>query len=312
MTRSHPKHAPVTTNVRIKKQLCPVAVSYGRNSGNDCGLVVAKKCQNGACSKHCSYKGGCDIHPPHSRHNAADASDVARWIESSIVALEPNSVSSEVRLPMPLPTPSELAAREQRELREAIDQSLCPTVPDNLPPFSSNSYNSAIVTASSIASGSGPPLSFIPYIPSRPPMSMGPSIEQPRTIPSKPLNSRPSILSITSADRAKQRATDLPDNVTVERLPPALSQQMSKEWTEQTVKRKESQAQALHDTTLQQSLARQGQHEFRLGYFPAVRCSRFDLISVAKLTYLNTDKHAYPGSISPRCCWQALPMVPTC
>ena len=163
-----------------KKTFCAVVVSYGHKAGHECGLVVVQKCPNGLCSKHCPYKGGCDLHPAPFCHHVTDASDVACWIEPPIMTLEPNSFPSEVHLPVPLPTyragydlqptPSchhatntldvdvylpmhpptqnKLAAQELRELREAIDKSLLPTVLDNLPPFSSNSYDSATGLAS--------------------------------------------------------------------------------------------------------------------------------------------------------------------
>lgn len=274
-TRLNPSPAP--TRAREKKSLCPVVVSYGRKAGHECCSVAAQKCANNLCSKHCPYKGGCNLHPAPTRHHASDAADVARWIEPTAAASEPDFPASEVHLPMPQPTPSELEAREHRELREAIDESLRPTLPDHLPPFASNLNHSA--------SSSAPTLSFIPYVPS---YQTGPFITAPTSKgqslakPTRPINPVPPTSSVTSTDRAKQRAMHLePDGVIVDRLPPALSQHMSKEWTEQTVKRQESQAQAQQDQTLQQSLARQGQHEFRLGYFPAVCSLLFEFISSA-------------------------------
>ena len=218
-----------------KKTFCAVVVSYGHKAGHECGLVVVQKCPNGLCSKHCPYKGGCDLHPAPPCHHVTDASDVAHWIEPPIMTLEPDSFPSKVHLPVPLttyragydlqltpschhatntlnvevylpmppPTQSELVTRE---LREAMDKSLLPTVLDILPPFSSNSYDSATGLASStMPSGFGPPLSFIPYVPSFPVVPSITSI----TVPTKIICPPPSTSLMTNAVHTKQRAVHL-------------------------------------------------------------------------------------------------------
>ena len=109
MTQANPEPVPAPTITKAKSY-CSVVVSYGHNSGHNCGLVTAKKCSNGVCLKHCPYKGGCDMHLLHSCHNATDALDMAQWIQPNIVAEEHNSIADEVHLPVPVPTPSELTS----------------------------------------------------------------------------------------------------------------------------------------------------------------------------------------------------------
>ena len=152
-----------------KKTFCAVVVSYGHKAGHECGLVVVQKCPNGLCSKHCPYKGGCDLHPTPPCHHVTDASDVAHWIEPLIMTLEPDSFPSKVHLPVPLPT-----------YRAGYDLQLTP-------------------------SGFGPPLSFIPYVPLFPVVPSITSI----AVPTKIICPPPSTSLMTNADHTKQRAVHL-------------------------------------------------------------------------------------------------------